>query len=188
MANLTPVPITLYRGMRIGDFRPLTSPSETCTGETCYKEIPESIRLAQVLHIGEKSSNEAENGASFLGVDTKDLDASQLQELETLVNDFQAPSLLVDKIVLIDTGDAAPIKQAPHRLPIHCRQEVEHQINEMQEQGVIQPSQSPWASPIVLVQKKRMAPSVSALITGKSTKSQEKTPTNYPGSTTYSTR
>ena len=95
MANLTPVPITLYRGMRIGDFWPLTSPSETCTGETCYKEIPESTRLAQVLHIGQKSSNEAENGASFLGVDTKDLDASQLQELEALV---KTPSLLVDKI------------------------------------------------------------------------------------------
>ena len=58
-----------------------------CT--VCYKEIPESTRLAQVLHIGQKSSNEAENGASFLGVDTKDLDASQLQELEELVSDFQ---------------------------------------------------------------------------------------------------
>ena len=35
--------------------------------------------------------------------------------------------------------------------------EVEHLINEMQEQGVIQPSKSPWASPSMLVQEK-MAP------------------------------
>ena len=53
MANLTPVPITLYQGMRIGDFCPLASPGETCTGETCYKEIPES---SQVFHIGQSSS------------------------------------------------------------------------------------------------------------------------------------
>ena len=163
-----------------------------CT--VCYKEIPESTRLAQVLHIGQKSSNEAENGASFLGVDTKDLDASQLQELEALVSDFQdtfstgRQDLGRTNVTYhqIDTGNAAPIKQAPRRLPIHHRQKVEHLINEMQEQGVIQPSQSPWASPIVLVQK-RMAPFVSALITEKSTKSQRKTPTHYPGSTTYST-
>ena len=51
MANLTPVPITLYQRMQIGDFWPLTSPTEACTGETCYKEILESTGLAQVLHI-----------------------------------------------------------------------------------------------------------------------------------------
>ena len=164
MANLTPVPITLYQGMRIGDFCPLPSPGEACSGETCYKEILESTGLTQVLHIGENSSgaNEAESGASFLGVNVKDLDASQLQELEALVSDFRdtfstgRQDLGRTNVTYhqIDTGDAAPIKQAPRRLPIHRRQEVEHLINEMQEQGVIQPSQSPWASPIVLVQKK----------------------------------
>ena len=56
MANLTPVPITLYQRMRIGDFWPLTSPTEAYTGKTCYKEIPESMGLAQVLHIEHKSS------------------------------------------------------------------------------------------------------------------------------------
>ena len=127
--------------------------------------------------------------------DTKDLDASQLQELEALVSDFQDtfstgrqdPGRTNVTYHQIDTGKAAHIKQAPRRLPIHRRQKVEHLINEMQEQGVIQPSQSPWASPIVLVQK-RMALFVSALITEKSTKLQRKTPTHYPGSTTYSTR
>ena len=54
----------------------------------------------------------------------------------------------------IDAGDASPIKQAPRRLPIHRRQEVGRLVNEMEKEGVIQPSQSPWASPIVLVQKK----------------------------------
>ena len=54
----------------------------------------------------------------------------------------------------IDTGDATPIQQYPRRLPYAYREEVNRQIHEMLEQGVIQESISPWASPIVLVKKK----------------------------------
>ncbi len=54
----------------------------------------------------------------------------------------------------ITTGDARPIKQPIRRLPHHMNQEAEQQINDMLEKDVIQPSSSPWASGIVLVQKK----------------------------------
>ena len=54
----------------------------------------------------------------------------------------------------IDTGDAPAKKQPPRRMPFAVRQEVAHQLKDMQEKGVIQPSSSPWASPIVLVRKK----------------------------------
>ena len=54
----------------------------------------------------------------------------------------------------IDTGDAAPRKQNVHRIPFAVRQEVAHQLHQMQKNGIIQPSNSPWASPIVLVRKK----------------------------------
>ena len=54
----------------------------------------------------------------------------------------------------IDTGDAQPRRQRPRRLPIAAKQEVARQIQSMQEAGVIQPSNSPWVSPIVLVHKK----------------------------------
>ena len=150
MLILTPVSITLYKGMRIGDFCPLASPGEACTCETCYKGNT-GTWLAQVLHIGQKSSgaNKAENEASFLGVDTKGLDAFTAPGV--IVSDFRntfstgRQDLGRNNVAYhqIDTGGAAPIKQPPCRLPIHRRQEVEHLINEMQEQGVIQPSQSP---------------------------------------------
>ena len=53
----------------------------------------------------------------------------------------------------IDTGSVAPIKQRVRRLPIH-KQDVEAQlVKDMLDQGVIERSNSPWASPIVLVQK-----------------------------------
>ncbi len=42
----------------------------------------------------------------------------------------------------------------PRRLPNALRPVVEEQVSEMLEKEVIQPSNSPWASPIVLVRKK----------------------------------
>lgn len=54
----------------------------------------------------------------------------------------------------IDTGDAAPKKLPVRRMPLTIRQEVARQLKMMQETGVIQPSNSPWASPVVLVRKK----------------------------------
>ncbi len=53
----------------------------------------------------------------------------------------------------IETQDAVPVKQLPRRLPNALRPVVEEQISEMLEKEVIQPSNSPWASPIVLVRK-----------------------------------
>ena len=51
----------------------------------------------------------------------------------------------------IDTGDAAPKRQSAWRMPFAVRQEVAKQ---MQDNGVIKPSRSPWASPVVLVRKR----------------------------------
>ncbi|GFW27160.1 hypothetical protein TNCV_93861 [Trichonephila clavipes] len=54
----------------------------------------------------------------------------------------------------IDTTDHPPIKQHPRRLPFAKQEEVGTLLREMQENDIIEPSSSPWASPIVLVRKK----------------------------------
>ena len=54
----------------------------------------------------------------------------------------------------IDTGTAHPIKQAPRPIPLKRQDEVDKLLNDMISHGVIEPSNSPWASPIVLVPKK----------------------------------
>ena len=54
----------------------------------------------------------------------------------------------------IDTGDSTPIRQAPRRIPIAQQPECEKAVADMLAQGVIEPGQSPWASPVVLVRKK----------------------------------
>ena len=54
----------------------------------------------------------------------------------------------------IDTGEASPKKQRPRRMPFALREEVSRQLRKMQDAGVIRPSSSSWASPVVLVRKK----------------------------------
>jgi len=54
----------------------------------------------------------------------------------------------------INTGDERPVKQPLRRIPIHSRDEIEDHVESMLTQGIIEPSLSPWASPIVLVRKK----------------------------------
>ena len=54
----------------------------------------------------------------------------------------------------IDTGDSRPIKQCPRRMPPLQRELADREVDKMLEKGFIEPSDSPWASPIVLVTKK----------------------------------
>ena len=54
----------------------------------------------------------------------------------------------------IHTGNAPPTRQPVRRFSPHRRDEVRTLLNEMLEKEVIEPSTSPWASPIVLIIKK----------------------------------
>ena len=56
--------------------------------------------------------------------------------------------------LMIDTGDAPQQRQPARRIPYAAQQELAHLLEDMQKSQVIQPSESPWTSPIVLVRKK----------------------------------
>ncbi|XP_068213380.1 uncharacterized protein [Palaemon carinicauda] len=53
----------------------------------------------------------------------------------------------------VDVGSASPVKQSPYRLNPVKRDIVEEEIKYMLKHDLIQPSISPWSSPIVLVKK-----------------------------------
>ena len=50
--------------------------------------------------------------------------------------------------------DPKPFKERYHRIPPHQFEEVRKHLKEMEEIGAIHRSNSPWASPAVLVKKK----------------------------------
>jgi hypothetical protein len=54
----------------------------------------------------------------------------------------------------INTGTALPIRQHIRRLPFGKRETEKEEVNKMLTMGVIEPSSSPWSSPVVLVKKK----------------------------------
>ena len=54
----------------------------------------------------------------------------------------------------IHTGDSAPVRQSVRRLSPQRREEVKTLLDMMIKNEIVEPSSSPWASPIVLVKKK----------------------------------
>ena len=53
----------------------------------------------------------------------------------------------------IETGDAAPVKLPPRCIPLAFVDEDHRELEKLKNRGVIQPSTSPWAAPLVMVQK-----------------------------------
>lgn len=54
----------------------------------------------------------------------------------------------------IKTTDNIPIYTKSYRYPQVHKEEISRQMNEMQQQGIIRPSKSPWSSPLWIVPKK----------------------------------
>ena len=93
---------------------------------------------------------------------TEGLNAGQQRQLLKLLLEFQdifskGPQYLGKTGLAkydINTGDAIPVRQHPRRPPLAQREEAFKAVEDMQKQGIIEPSVSPWASPVVLVKKK----------------------------------
>ncbi|XP_055877178.1 uncharacterized protein LOC129924709 [Biomphalaria glabrata] len=94
--------------------------------------------------VGENLSEEEYNKAKQLLLEFKDI----MQDSE---NEGGRTNMVTHRI---DTGNTRPIRQTPRRLPLAKQQEAAHMLEQMKEQGILEPSNSPWCSPVVLVQKK----------------------------------
>ncbi|UYV84739.1 hypothetical protein LAZ67_X003271 [Cordylochernes scorpioides] len=55
----------------------------------------------------------------------------------------------------INTGDHSPIKQRPYRVAPSERRLIQDEVNEMIENHIVKPSESPWSSPVILVCRER---------------------------------
>ncbi|KAJ8340597.1 hypothetical protein SKAU_G00352300 [Synaphobranchus kaupii] len=90
------------------------------------------------------------------------LDHQQRQQLKSLLDGNADLFVVPDedctqtKLVqhTINTDTAQPIRLRPHRMSPAKRLVAEEKVKEMAAAGVMEPSDSPWAAPAVLVQKK----------------------------------
>ena len=97
-----------------------------------------------------------EVGESRMG---KQLTVAQLEQLQGLLHEFRdvmnsAPGRTTMAEHNVRPTDSKPIKLAPYRLPHAYRELVRKEIDDMLVAGIIEPSRSEWAAPIVLVNKK----------------------------------
>ena len=107
-----------------------------------------------------------------LKFDQDHLTEAEKEQLEELITEYadvfavSSDELGTTNLVthVIDTGDHCPIRQPVRWTPFALRDQIAQMVKEMQERGIIQPSQSPWASPVVLV----MVECASVLITDNS--------------------
>ena len=92
---------------------------------------------------------------------TKQLEGSVLTEASSLIVEFQDTFAKNSQDLgcfspvkhKIQTGDALPITQPVRRTPIGFKDDEKDHLDSLIKSSVVVPSQSEWASPVVLVRK-----------------------------------
>ena len=87
-----------------------------------------------------------------------ELEYNQMNEVKTLLSKF--PDVLTDlpgttdnveHEIIVTTGK--PIRSKPYQVPFSLKKDIKTEIDNMLKMGIIEPSNSPYASPVVLVKK-----------------------------------
>lgn len=143
--------VTLVKGTTIGEFHAdITHISEysPSVAPIVHSSSNVSSRPQTVDQMARKMANES------------DLKPSEKHRLYKLIHKnsdvFSVNGELGRTTVLqhhIPTGDNPPVALPPRRIPFHRLKEVDNFITDGLENDLIQPSTSPWASPLVLVRK-----------------------------------
>ncbi|GFW30649.1 retrovirus-related Pol polyprotein from transposon 412 [Trichonephila clavipes] len=76
------------------------------------------------------------------------------RNLKKLIQDYKPEKTASTDVTIIILKDEEPVCQHPRRLAFTERQEVNKQIEEWLNEGIIRPSSAEYASPIVMVKRK----------------------------------
>ena len=87
-----------------------------------------------------------------------ELDDTQKQQVTEILEEYSdvlsgKPNMTNVAVHQIDTGNSSPIRCAPYKIPQKLEEEVNKEIEKMLALGIVRPSTSPWASPVVIVPK-----------------------------------
>ena len=136
--------------------------SQNVKRPTSQDAVHAGEREPEVHHISGEPADRGQQLLEQLELPSGHLTAIQRTRLVELLQSYSDvfaldPSELgVTSVVQhsIHTGEHRPTRQPVRRMPFSLRPQVDKLVQEMLTQGVIEPSASPWASPVVLVRKK----------------------------------
>ena len=165
IANPQGVTMQLEAGFELGTVTPLEL---TCDEDpVVLTEEPENsdsqdISMTAAVTVADVDPQRVERVLEALKLSAAKLSAEEEQQLRALITEFADVFAFEDSELgcaiavkhSIDTGGHPPIKQQPYRSPVIYREKISQMIDKMRADGIIQPSHSPWASPIVIVPKK----------------------------------
>ena len=165
VANFSDRPIRLRPDFPVAEFHPISSvdgrvvsmetdPDFTSTSHPSCSLIDSSV-------VKDEQPMEDEKWKSLLQGNLEGLSEDQRRQFSSLVTEyediFSKDSSDLGKSGLlehaIDTGDCKPVKQPPRRVPPYQREVIDKQLDELLATGRVEPSQSPWSSPVVLARK-----------------------------------
>ena len=153
IVNPLPTDVTIYEGTRVAKASPVESMMVAPVGEVPSRWSPTVPQVSSQKNIMLQKMVERS---------TSDLTADEKEELYRLLLEyadvFAESSVELGRTSLIkhsiDTGNEHPIRQPCRRVPPARREQCRDLIKDMLQKNIIQPSSSPWASPVVLVGKK----------------------------------
>ncbi len=153
--NVRSQAVTVYKGACVATCEPINS------GSIIQEQKNHKIATLQ-RDLQENDNEVPKHLDKMYKTSVEHLDMDQRKQLSELIREYQDVFAKnsndlgrTSKVQHeINTGMTNPIRQPARRLPIHQRQEAKEEIEKMLKKGVIEPSSSPWASPIVLVKKK----------------------------------
>ena len=152
--------MTLHKGSLLGLVTQCTAP--VCGQTTVQGSQDNECGSGALVGAVSEDNDRFERLVSLLEISANKLNRGQMWELRDMLHEYSDIFALTDQELgctsivrhSIDTGEHRPIKRQPYRTPITRRDTIKQMVNQMQHQGVVQPSMSAWASPVVLVPKK----------------------------------
>ena len=125
-----------------------------------FQRTPKTLRIVSGKQVGKLIRSGAIGYVAFLENQIKDKDQiGQVQVVKEFVDvfpeklDVVPPQREVEFTIELLPG-VAPISKTPYRMAPLELQELKIQLQELLEQGFVQPSTSPWGAPILFVKKK----------------------------------
>ena len=158
IANFDSVPKTLHKDTIVANMEMISENSlkefeehhVNCTTtepskNTSFKQTPEVPE-----HMKELIESTIQNLSEIEGKKAKAL-LLEYEDVFCKSDDDMGHTDLVE--FTINTGDHAPVRTPPYRLPAVKREQAEKEIQKLLEKDLIEPAQSPWLSPVVVVPK-----------------------------------